>query len=108
MRDDDRGIGTVLSRVRRRAARSGTGELGDGRPYLAMQFVEGQPLDRILAEGPIAPARALAIVRQIASALSETHAAEVIHRDLKPSNIMWRLDRNGDDRITIVDFGIAV
>jgi hypothetical protein len=84
------------------------GELADGRPYLAMQFVEGQPLDRILVDGPIAPMRALGIVRSIASALSETHAAEVVHRDLKPSNIMWRLDRNGDDRITLVDFGIAV
>ena len=52
--------------------------------------------------------RALRIVRSIASALSETHAADVVHRDLKPSNIMWRRDRNGDDRITLVDFGIAV
>ena len=47
------------------------------------------------------------IARLIASALSETHAAGVIHRDLKPSNIVWRRDRNGDDRITLVDFGIA-
>ncbi|HEY5921050.1 MAG TPA: serine/threonine-protein kinase [Kofleriaceae bacterium] len=84
------------------------GELADGRPYLAMQFVEGDPLDKVLAEGPLPPARALQIARQIASALSETHAADVVHRDLKPTNIMWRRDRNGDDRITIVDFGIAV
>ena len=84
------------------------GELADGRPYLAMQFVEGQPLDKILVDGPIAAVRALRIVRSIASALSETHASEVVHRDLKPSNIMWRLDRNGDDRITLVDFGIAL
>ncbi len=84
------------------------GELADGRPYLAMQLVEGEPLDKIIADGPIAPARALAIARLIASALTETHEAEVVHRDLKPSNIMWRRDRNGDDRITLVDFGIAV
>jgi serine/threonine-protein kinase len=84
------------------------GELADGRPYLAMQHVEGEPLDKILAEGPLPPVRALRIARQIASALSETHGAEVVHRDLKPSNIMWRRDRTGDDRITIVDFGIAV
>jgi tRNA A-37 threonylcarbamoyl transferase component Bud32 len=83
------------------------GELPDGRPYLVMQFVEGQPLDRILEDGPIAATRALRIVRAIASALSETHAAGVVHRDLKPSNIMWQRDRNGDDRLTIVDFGIA-
>jgi len=84
------------------------GELADGRPYLAMQLVDGEPLDHILADGPLPPARALHIVRSIASALSETHAAGVVHRDLKPTNVMWRRDRNGDDRITLVDFGIAV
>jgi serine/threonine protein kinase len=84
------------------------GELADGRPYLAMQLVDGEPLDKILAEGAVPPRRALRIVRAVASALSETHAAEVVHRDLKPSNIIWRRDRNNDDRITIVDFGIAV
>jgi len=84
------------------------GELPDGRPYLAMQLVDGEPLDKILGEGAIPPRRALRIVRAIASALSETHASEVVHRDLKPSNIIWRRDRAGDDRITLVDFGIAV
>ncbi|HET9990954.1 MAG TPA: protein kinase, partial [Kofleriaceae bacterium] len=83
------------------------GELPDGRPYLVMQFVEGQPLDRILEDGPLTATRALRIIRALASALSETHAAGVVHRDLKPSNIMWQRDRNGDDRLTIVDFGIA-
>ncbi len=84
------------------------GELDDGRPYLAMQLIDGKPLDRILADGPLPTVRALRIARNIASALSETHAADVVHRDLKPTNIMWRRDRNGDDQITLVDFGIAV
>jgi hypothetical protein len=84
------------------------GELPDGRPYLAMEYIDGQPLDKILEDGPIDGVRALEIARLIASALSETHAADVVHRDLKPTNIMWRRDRNGDDRITLVDFGIAV
>ncbi len=84
------------------------GELPDGRPFIAMELVEGEPLDNVLADGPLPPLRALDIARQIASALSETHAADVVHRDLKPSNIVWRRDRNGDDRITLVDFGIAV
>lgn len=84
------------------------GELPDGRPYLAMQFVDGEPLDKILVDGPLPATRALRITRAIASALSETHAADVVHRDLKPTNVMWRRDRNGDDRIVLVDFGIAV
>jgi serine/threonine-protein kinase len=84
------------------------GELPDGRPYIAMELIEGEPLDTILADGPLPPIRALELARQVASALSETHAADVVHRDLKPSNIVWRRDRNGDDRITLVDFGIAV
>lgn len=86
----------------------GVGDLADGRPYLAMQLIDGEPLDRILETGPVPPVRALRIARLIASALSETHAADVVHRDLKPTNIVWRRDRNGDDRITLVDFGIAV
>src|SRR5690242_13323762 len=60
----------------------GVGELPDGRPYLAMQLVEGEPLDRMLTTGPVPPVRALRIARQIASALAETHAADVVHRDL--------------------------
>ena len=84
------------------------GELPDGRPYIAMELVDGVPLDNILADGPLEPRRALRLVRQVASALSDTHAKDVVHRDLKPSNIVWRRDRNGDDRITLVDFGIAV
>jgi serine/threonine-protein kinase len=83
------------------------GELTDGRPYLAMQLVEGEPLDQILFGGPVPARRALVLARLIASALAETHAAGVVHRDLKPTNIVWRTDRHGDDRITIVDFGIA-
>lgn len=84
------------------------GEVPDGRPYLAMELVAGEPLTTILEGGVVAPIRALKIGRLIASALAETHAAGVIHRDLKPSNIIWQRDRTGDDRVTIVDFGIAV
>ncbi len=84
------------------------GELPDGRPYIAMQLFDGEPLHKCLVDGPLPPLRALEIARQITCALAETHAADVVHRDLKPTNIVWRRDRNGDDRVTLVDFGIAV
>lgn len=85
----------------------GVGEVPDGRPYLAMELLDGVSLMQVLDDGPLEVDRALALARQIALALAETHAAGVVHRDLKPSNIIWRKDRSGGDRITIVDFGIA-
>ncbi|MEZ4359388.1 MAG: protein kinase [Kofleriaceae bacterium] len=85
----------------------GVGELDDGRPFLAMELLDGVSLAQALDDGPLAVDRALALARQIALALAETHAAGVVHRDLKPSNVIWRVDRNGEDHLTIVDFGIA-
>jgi Protein kinase domain len=85
----------------------GVGELPDGRPFLAMELLDGVSLAEALDHGPLPVERALALARQIALALAETHAAGVVHRDLKPSNIIWRTDRGGEDHITIVDFGIA-
>lgn len=85
----------------------GVGELPDGRPYLAMELLDGASLARLLDDGPLEVPRALALARKIALALAETHAAGVVHRDLKPSNIIWRTERGGGDHVTLVDFGIA-
>ncbi len=85
----------------------GVGELPDGRPYLAMELLDGASLARLIDDGPLETARALALARKIALALAETHAAGVVHRDLKPSNIIWRTERGGGDHVTLVDFGIA-
>src|SRR3569623_895917 len=101
LRGEARRVRDFLSRLRYvvrggpvRVARA-VRELPKNKQYLVMQFVERQPLDRILEEGPLPVTRALRIIRAIASALSETHAAGGVHRDLKPSNIMWQRDRNG-------------
>lgn len=85
----------------------GVGELPDGRPYLAMELLDGSSLVRLIDDGPLEAPRALALARKIALALAETHAAGVVHRDLKPSNIIWRAERGGGDHVTLVDFGIA-
>ncbi|MCA9642274.1 MAG: serine/threonine protein kinase, partial [Myxococcales bacterium] len=63
------------------------GETSDGVLFIVMEYVDGKSLSELLEDGPLAPARAAHIVRQIASALSEAHGQGVIHRDLKPDNI---------------------
>ncbi len=71
--------------------------------YMAMEYLDGGSLkDRIL-RGAIEPAQALAIVRQIATALGYAHGMGYIHRDIKPDNIMFRKDGTA----VITDFGIA-
>ncbi|PYQ68198.1 MAG: hypothetical protein DMF54_01775 [Acidobacteria bacterium] len=76
----------------------------EGLRFLTMRYVPGRSLSDVLEkEGPMSPERAVAITRQVASALEEAHRAGVIHRDLKPGNIL--LDR--DDTAYITDFGIA-
>ena len=84
------------------------GETADGLIYLAMEFVEGESLTALLErQGPLPPARALAIVRQTADALSAAHDMGIVHRDLKPDNIMVARTREGADLVKVVDFGIA-
>lgn len=76
----------------------------DGQLFLEMRLVEGNDLDALLKRfGPLTPARAVAIIHQIASALDAAHAADVMHRDIKPQNILV----TRDDFAYLVDFGIA-
>ena len=77
----------------------------DGYPYIAMELLEGEPLDAILAKvGKLPVETVLAIGQQLASALSYAHLSGVIHRDIKPSNVM--IGRDGRS-VKILDFGIA-
>ena len=69
-----------------------------------MRLIEGIDVAAVLSRyGPLAPPRAVAIIRQIASALDAAHAAGVMHRDVKPENILI----THDDFAYLVDFGIA-
>ncbi len=86
----------------------GFGHLPDGRAYLVMSQVDGQPLsDLIEAGGPLATTQAHSIFMDVASALAAAHSVGIVHRDVKPSNIMVQTDPSGAFRAQVLDFGVA-
>jgi serine/threonine protein kinase/class 3 adenylate cyclase/tetratricopeptide (TPR) repeat protein len=77
-----------------------------GIDYIALEYIDGTPLNQLIAGRPLDPSRALDYALQIADALSAAHAAGIVHRDLKPANIMVaRL--SGRDVVKVLDFGLA-
>jgi len=83
--------------------------LQDEMPYLVMELVDGDDLSDVLdREGPLAPLRAIAVMRQLASALEEAHRLGVVHRDIKPQNMMLlRYKPGGRLVLKVLDFGMA-
>ncbi|OBQ74257.1 serine/threonine-protein kinase [Mesorhizobium erdmanii] len=78
---------------------------GIGRPYLAMEFVDGESLFDIMRRGPMPAEAVRRLCHRLASGLSAVHQAGAIHRDLSPDNII--LPGGRVDRAKIIDFGIA-
>jgi eukaryotic-like serine/threonine-protein kinase len=72
-------------------------------PYLVMEYVEGQPLERLIDKGSIPFPRACAWVAEVAVALGVAHRKGIIHGDVKPANILI----GEDGRIKLTDFGMA-
>ena len=79
------------------------GETDDGQPFVAMEHVEGQGLDALLKGKPLGVEQVVNIGSQIADALAEAHAREIIHSDIKPAKIM--LTRRG--QVKVLDLGVA-
>ncbi len=75
----------------------------EGTPYIVMEFVEGDDLDELIAQGTLKLKDKLNIMIQLCEALSFAHSQGIIHRDIKPSNIRVLKDK----KIKVMDFGIA-
>ena len=81
---------------------------GDELFFLAMEFIEGEDLGEFLRrEKRVSVEEALALLRQILSALSEAHTQGIVHRDLKPENIMVVTAPSGERTIKVLDFGLS-
>src|SRR3989441_2646162 len=80
----------------------------EGLIYLAMEFIDGEPLTELIRqEGALPVSRAADIAIQVAAALQAAHDLDIVHRDLKPDNIMLTRSRDGSDAVKVVDFGLA-
>ena len=76
----------------------------DGQPFIAMEYIPGQTLKELIAEGaPMPPEVAAGYARQILAGLSAAHAVGIVHRDIKPQNLIVR----GDGTLKVADFGVA-
>ncbi len=83
------------------------GTTQDGKPYIVMEFLNGEPLDkRIERCGRLSPQDTARIVQQVCRALQRAHDAGIVHRDLKPENI-FIVHEDDDEVAKVLDFGIA-
>ncbi len=85
-----------------------SGLTDDNKPFMVMEYLEGNTLSRTLAENDtMSISRVIDIVGQVARGLNEAHQAGIIHKDIKPANILLSSSNSNNDFVKIVDFGIA-
>ena len=84
------------------------GVLDDGRPYIAMDLLEGEDLGLLLQKGgPLPHTTVVDYLLQGMEALAQAHAHGIVHRDLKPSNFFLATQADGSRVVKVLDFGIA-
>ena len=80
----------------------------DGIFYIAMEYVAGRTLFRVLREdGPLEEPRVAGIIGEVARSLREAHGIGVIHRDMKPANIVLSESVTDGDSVKVLDFGLV-
>ncbi len=85
-----------------------SGRLEDGRPFIAMEFLDGESLyDRMARVRLIDPTTTCRIISHCAKGLMKAHAAGIVHRDLKPENIFIVKSEDGEEISKLLDFGLA-
>jgi tRNA A-37 threonylcarbamoyl transferase component Bud32/tetratricopeptide (TPR) repeat protein len=86
----------------------GIGQLTDATPYMVLEYVDGESLDKVLTDrGPLPHEEAMRLFQQVASALVHAHEQAIVHRDIKPSNLIVTKDAGGNVAYRLLDFGIA-
>jgi tRNA A-37 threonylcarbamoyl transferase component Bud32 len=84
-----------------------TGESIEGLPYLVIEYIDGVTLRSQMQRDPMPAERVAGLIRQIARAVGAAHSNGVLHRDLKPENVMLELAGTVEERVRLIDFGIA-
>ncbi|HVK67054.1 MAG TPA: serine/threonine-protein kinase, partial [Polyangium sp.] len=77
----------------------------DGEPFIAMQYIEGEPLSKMA--GRLSLEQRVKVMREVSAAVHEAHRLGLIHRDLKPGNILVEVGADGDIKPYVMDFGLA-
>lgn len=83
------------------------GRTGDGLPWMALEYVEGDQLADLVDRAPLDFERAAYITAQIAMALSEAHSIGVVHRDISADNVLITTDAGQQDAVKVLDFGLS-
>jgi serine/threonine-protein kinase len=84
-----------------------TGTTADGKPYLVLEYLDGEGLDARLRRGRMSPSAVIELFSQMLSALQTAHSSGIVHRDLKPANV-FLVERAGcAPLVKVLDFGFA-
>ena len=83
------------------------GLTSDGRPYMVMDYVEGQSLAESLKSGALEETLACSYIMQLSDALELAHQQGIVHRDIKPANIMFDSTKEARNNCQLLDFGVA-